>query len=130
MRLLLDTHVLIWWIGTPGKLSSAAHEAVSDAASAVHVSAASAWEVATKLRLGRLQEEAAAELVANFQAIVAGQRFRVLPIDHDDAILAGSLPMAHGDPFDRMLAAQSLRRDLVLVSIDAALDQSTCRRLW
>ena len=128
MRALLDTHAFLWWIADSKRLSSIAHRAIEDETNNIVVSAASAWEIATKFRLGRLPEgEAVAGDVAGS---VASQGFGELTISVADAERAGRLPGLHRDPFDRMLIAQALARDLVIVSIDTAFDRYGVNRLW
>lgn len=127
MKLLLDTHAFLWWLAGDTRLPVTARRAIQDADNVI-VSAATAWEITTKHRLGKLREAAAvAEDVA---AAIAGQSFEELSISVDDAVRAGRLPGPHRDPFDRMLVAQALSRNLTLVSIDKALDAYGVRRLW
>ena len=128
MRALLDTHAFLWWVADSKRLSAIAHRAIADETNNIVVSAASAWEIAAKFRLGRLPEgEAAAVDVAGS---VASQGFGELTISVADAERAGRLPGPHRDPFDRMLIAQALARDLVIVSIDTAFDRYGVNRLW
>ena len=128
MRLLLDTHAFLWWLTDSPRLSEPARQAIAAATNEVLVSAASAWEITTKHRLGRLPN---AEAVAsNVKEVIARQDFDELPISVDDAARAGSLPGPHRDPFDRMLIAQALLGNLVLVSNEALFDQYGVRRLW
>lgn len=126
--LLLDTHALIWWVGKSPRLSETARAAIADDATPVHVSAATAWEIATKVRLGRLSDMA--EFCDVMSAELAGQGFGELPVTVEDGRRAGLLPGPHGDPFDRMLIAQALDRDLTLVSIETPFDAYGIRRLW
>lgn len=113
MNLLLDTHVLLWWIaGEP--LDPEASTQIADPANLVCVSAASVWEMSIKQALGKLHLE------GDIEAVLADD-FEPVPITFDDARLAGSLPGHHRDPFDRMLVAQAQARDLILVSRDPAL---------
>ncbi len=128
MRLLLDTHTLIWWLAGDEKLSLRARDAIADEANAVAVSAASAMEVATKHRIGKLPD--AALLAQDFEAIVADQGFSELSISVRHARLAGEMGIAHKDPFDRLLIAQALAEDMVLVSNEARFDDSAVKRLW
>lgn len=128
MRLLLDTHALIWWLAGDEKLSLRAREAIADEANTVAVSAASAMEVATKHRIGKLPD--AALLAQDFEAILAGQGFSELSISVRHARLAGEMGIAHKDPFDRLLIAQALAEDMVLVSNEARFDDSSVKRLW
>ena len=128
MRLLLDTHAFLWWLAGSPRLSRSARRAIEDERNDVLISAASAWEITTKHRLGKLPE--AEEVALDISATIAGQGFDELAISVDDAGRAGRLPSPHRDPFDRVLAAQALARDLVLVSTDAAFDRFAVRRLW
>lgn len=128
MRLLLDTHAFLWWLEGNTRLPATVRRAIQDADNDVFVSAATAWEITTKHRLGKLQ--AAAAVAEDVAAAIAAQRFEGLPISVEDAARAGRLPGPHRDPFDRMLIAQALARDLTLVSIDTALDSYGVRRLW
>lgn len=118
MRLLLDTHALLWAVGDPGRLSQVARTLIEDRRNDLFVSAASAWELATKLRLGKLPD--AADLVDDWSATIERLVARELPISAAHARYAGSLAWDHRDPFDRMLAAQSILESLPLVSIDPA----------
>jgi PIN domain nuclease of toxin-antitoxin system len=128
VRLLLDTHALIWWlIGDPA-LSGSARSCIADDDNDVFVSAASGWEIATKFRLGKLPRAAA--LAADVAGVLAGQGFGELPVTLRDAQLAGELPGDHRDPFDRMLVAQAILADLTLVSNEAIFDRWAVRRLW
>lgn len=127
MAVLLDTHALLWYAAADARLPARVRGIVADPDTPRFASAASAWEIATKARLGKLD---AGALAADFVREVRAQGFRVLPIGAQDAQDAGSLPGPHGDPFDRMLAAQARRRGLVLVSSDAVLDQFDVTRLW
>ena len=128
MRLLLDTHAFLWWLAGSPRLSQAARRAIEDEANDLLVSAASAWEITTKHRLGKLPE--ADQVALDISGTVASQRFEELPISVDDAGRAGRLPGPHRDPFDRVLAAQALARDLVVVSTDPVFDRYAVRRLW
>ena len=128
MRLLLDTHALIWWFAGSAHLSARARQAIEDEANDVVVSAASAWEIATKHRLGKLPE--AVELALDIEERIAGQDFGELSITTADAARAGMLPGPHQDPFDRMLIAQAQAYNLVLVSNESLFDRYGIRRLW
>jgi PIN domain nuclease of toxin-antitoxin system len=126
---LLDTHVVLWTLGDPGKLSTAAHAVVADPQAQLMVSAASALEVATKVRIGRLP--GAEHLVATWEERLTDFRLVSLPVTTPHAVLAGSLAWDHPDPFDRLLAAQALHDNLVLVTIDSALrGLPGLRTLW
>lgn len=128
MRLLLDTHALIWWLAGDDALSRRAREAIADEDNPVAVSAASAMEVATKFRIGKLAQ--AALLAQNFEAIIAGQGFAELAISVHHARIAGEMNIVHKDPFDRLLIAQAQAEDMVLVSNEALFDGFAVKRLW
>ncbi len=128
MRLLLDTHALLWWLAEPERLSPAAHAAIADRNNQVLASAASGWEIATKARLGKLP--AASELVDDLPHLLAAQGFELLPITLRHGLHAGGYAMPHRDPFDRLLAAQAELGQLTLVSLDPALKAFPCRLLW
>lgn len=128
MRLLLDTHALIWWLAGDDALSSAAREAISDEGNPVAVSAASAMEIATKFRIGKLPD--AALLAQEFEGLVAEQGFDELAISVHHARLAGEMNIPHKDPFDRLLIAQAQAEDLVLVSNEVLFDGFAVKRLW
>ena len=118
MRVLLDTHVLLWWLLDENAVSRVARAAIADDANETLVSAASAWEIAIKTRLGRLDGEA---LLSAWADIIAGMRTTELPIESPDAILAGRLPWEHKDPFDRVIVAQALRRNLTIATRDSKI---------
>ena len=126
MRLLLDTHALLWWLAGSAQLSTAAREAVESNDS--YVSAASAWEISTKARLGKLP--GAAHLAFGFADQVRREGFLALPISLQHAERAGNLPGHHRDPFDRMLIAQAQADNMVLVSNETLFDAYGVTRLW
>ncbi len=128
MRLLLDTHAFIWWLAGDPALPASAQAAIIDAGNAVFVSAASTWEIATKHRIGKLPGVAA--IAADLDQAIADQGFLGLPISPRHGQAAGSLPGPHRDPFDRMLIAQAMLEDLVLVSNEQAFDAYGVRRSW
>jgi PIN domain nuclease of toxin-antitoxin system len=128
MRLLLDTHALLWWLEGNPRLSAAAQAAIGDLENTVLVSAASAWEIATKHRIGKLP--GAAVVAEDVEGCLVSQGFEALAISVGDGARAGRLTGAHRDPFDRMLIAQALAHDFVLVSNEAAFDAYGVRRLW
>jgi PIN domain nuclease of toxin-antitoxin system len=127
VRLLLDTHALLWWATLHPSLSPKARTAIADDSSEVYVSAASAWEIATKVRLGKLGWPVSAGSV---NAYAIGQGFRALPISLEHAERAGQLQMVRRDPFDRMLIAQAQAEDLLLVSNEALFDSTGVLRHW
>jgi len=127
-RLLLDTHALLWWLAEPERLSAKAHAAIQDSSNQVLVSAASAWELATKVRLGKL--EIASQLLAELPEVLTSQGFDLLPIQFSHGLRAGGYQQLHRDPFDRLLAAQAELEHLTLVSLDSALQAFPCQLLW
>lgn len=125
---LFDTHALIWWWNDNPLLPQTVRRALSNPANAFFVSAASAWEVATKVRLGKWQEaEEAAEL---FEALCERNGFELLPVSVAHGLLAGSLPGEHRDPFDRMIAAQAIHDGLVVITRDPSLAALGCATFW
>ena len=128
MRLLLDTHALLWWSSGDDQFSDNARAAIVDEDNEKLISAATAWEISTKYRLGKLPE--AEELVLDMSGYMANQNFIELPITLEHALRAGSLPGPHSDPFDRMLIAQAIVDDLVLVSNETVFDRYGVQRMW
>lgn len=126
--MLLDTHALIWWLAGDEALSRRARDAIADEANEIVVSAASAMEIATKFRIGKLP--GAALLAQNFEEVIAEQGFGELPISVRHARRAGDMNIAHKDPFDRLLIAQAQVEDRVLVSNEALFDEFAIKRLW
>jgi PIN domain nuclease of toxin-antitoxin system len=125
--LLLDTHAFLWFATGDEALSIAAREAITTTTD-VFVSAASAWEVRTKYRLGKLPS--AAVLAHDLSAAVRRLALTELPVSFADGDLAGALVGTHRDPFDRMLIAQSLNHELALVSNETVFDEFGVTRMW
>ena len=115
MRLLLDSHVVLWWLRRDSTLSRLARQAIADAESLVFVSAATVWEIAIKQNIGKL------DAPADLRAQLEFHQFDSLPITQAHAYAAGFLPLHHNDPFDRMLVAQALTEDLTIVTRDPRL---------
>jgi len=128
MRLLLDTHTLLWWLSDDRNLPPSTRKLMTRGNSSLLVSAASAWEIAIKVRLGKLQ--GASELAADFMGYLAREQFEALPVTVEHAVRAGLLPGPHKDPFDRMLIAQAQAENIPIISNDAAFDDYRVRRLW
>lgn len=129
MKILLDTHSLLWAILTPSKLSAKALTAVEDNANIVLVSAASIWEIAIKVRLGKLPEAEGIE--RDLLAVIEEEAgYYLLPIDGANALRAARFTSPHRDPFDRMIAAQALAEDIPVISRDLKLDSFGVRRIW
>jgi len=128
VRLLLDTCTFLWFVGDAKELSARARDAFADPANEVFLSAASAWEIAVKHRLGKLP------LPSSPDAFVPAQRaahgIEPLPMDEEAALHVAKLPDLHHDPFDRMLVAQALVAGLVLLTPDDSIRQYPARTLW
>lgn len=128
VRLLLDTHALLWWFTDDSRLSAPARTAIADETAAVFVSAVCALEIAVKHRLGKLEQ--ADEAIRRYDELVTADGFRHLPTAHYHCLRAGGYAVPHRDPFDRLLAAQGELEDLVLVTRDPAFEQFEVRTLW
>jgi PIN domain nuclease of toxin-antitoxin system len=128
VKVLLDTHTLLWATLSPASLSEEAAAIIADESNVILVSAASAWEIATKVRLGKLP--GAETLEREFLDVMEDAGYTLLAIDAASALRAGRLTGEHRDPFDRMIAAQALGEDLLVVSRDAQLDLFGVRRIW
>jgi PIN domain nuclease of toxin-antitoxin system len=128
MRYLLDTHALLWWFTDDPRLSQIARDAIADEANTILVSAASAWEISTKHRLGKLNE--AADAVRRFDELVVADGFQHLPVSHFHGLKAGGYGVPHRDPFDRMLAAQSELEGVPLLTCDPAFAAFGTRTVW
>lgn len=128
LRALLDTHALLWWLSDDPALSRSARKIIADTRNSLVVSAASAWEIAIKVRLGRLPT--AVDLVSDLTGYVKREGFEILSISADHGIRAGLLPGPHKDPFDRMLIAQAQAENIPVISNEAALDTYGIRCLW
>jgi len=128
MRALLDTHTFLWWLTESSRLSEAVRRSIFDPSNDKLISAASAWEITTKHRLGKLP--GADPIASDLPRAIAAQGFEELPVSVADAARAGALSGPHRDPFDRLLIAQALSRDLVLISNESTFDDYGIRRLW
>jgi len=128
VKVLFDTHALLWAALGSKRLSPLAREIVADEANELFVSAVSAWEISTKVRLGKLPE--AIDFEREFLSDIADAGYTLLPIDAASALRAGRFTSEHRDPFDRMIAAQAIAGDLLVLSNDAKLDAFGVRRLW
>lgn len=127
MKILLDTQILFWWFSEPGKLSRRARSLIEDSDNSILVSAATAWELAIKAALGKID---ALPLVVDLPALVAEEGFFELAITVAQATRAGLLPLHHRDPFDRLLVAQAQELNIPILSSDRLLDQYDLKRLW
>lgn len=125
--LLLDTHVVVWWLLGDPKLPPRVRSAI-DAAPAAHVSAATTWEVSIKLALGKLELNLARD--TSFPAACREHGFDLVDVTHADAEAVAALPPARSDPFDRLLAATARRRGWTLVTRDPAFARLQAATLW
>lgn len=128
MRLLLDTHALVWWLEDSPRLGPRVLDLLKDPDNQIFVSAVSAYEAAYKHHRGRWPE--AGPLVAAFEAIVVAQQFDLLPLSAAHAVRAGAFPREHRNPFDRMLVAQAMVEGVGLVSKDEGLRGMGAEVVW
>lgn len=128
MRILLDTHTLLWYALDDPSLSAVARSHIIDPANDVFISPASYWEVAIKLSVGKLTLNKPYEQFMD--DAIRGNGFEVLPILVSHTGVVSTLPFHHRDPFDRLLVSQALAEDIPLLSNDAVLDQYGIRRIW
>lgn len=125
--ILLDTHALLWWLGNRARLSHVARQAIENPENKAMVSAASAWEIVIKHRLGKLH---AGEILADFERILDEEGFAELPITTAHALHVSSVKSANKDPFDQLLAAQAQLENLPIVSADKFFDRQAVQRIW
>jgi PIN domain nuclease of toxin-antitoxin system len=128
LRALLDTHALLWWLSDDPALTRAVRKIIAQTKNTLTVSAASAWEIAIKVRLGKLPT--AADLAADFSGLIEREGFQLLAISAEHGIRAGLLPGPHKDPFDRMLIAQAQAENMPLISNEVSFESYGVRRLW
>ncbi len=128
MRLLLDTHALLWWWTDDPQLSDSARTLIADEGNLILVSAASAWEIATKHRMGKLAE--AGEATTRFNELVEADGFIHLPVTYLHSLKAGGYGVEHRDPFDRVLAAQSELESAILITRDPVFSLFDTRVVW
>jgi len=123
VRLLLDTHVLLWWLADDLKLTRVSRAIIANPDNEVLVSSVSLWEISIKAALGRIEVE-----LDDLEAAIARNGFRPLPIGFRHALTAGRLPAVHCDPFDRMLIAQASVEELRVVSHDRVFERYNLSR--
>ncbi len=128
MRILLDSHALIWWLSDDPRLSPVARALIADVSNTVLVSSASAWELSTKVRLGRLTD--ATGVIPRLPDVFLELGMTELPVTVAHAVEAGSLPGPHRDPFDRMLIAQSRIEQVPVVTIDPVFQTYAVDVIW
>jgi len=127
VRVLLDTHVVIWWLQGASRLSRRAATILSNRDNGILVSAVVGWELAIKVSLGKFKP---ASILDDLDRMLVGESFSDLPISLEMAVRAGLLPSYHCDPFDRMLVAQAQSLNIPILSADAILDRYDVKRLW
>jgi PIN domain nuclease of toxin-antitoxin system len=128
MRLLFDTHALIWFAEDHPHLSAPARTAIADGEDEVYCSIASIWEMAIMLSLGKLKMSMPLE--GPFERLLARNGFRLIPVEYAHAARVAALPWHHRDPFDRLLVAQAMVEGMALLSHDGQLDAYGIKRIW
>ena len=127
-RFLIDTHVLLWWLFDDPRLTDTARETIREPDNVIFLSSASAWEISTKFRLGKMPH--AGKAAENLPSLLRESRIEELPITIAHALAAGALPGPHRDPFDRMLIAQGRLENLPIVTSDSAFKQYQVSLVW
>jgi PIN domain nuclease of toxin-antitoxin system len=128
LKLLLDTHVLLWWLDDDPRLSSRCRDAIADPQSAILVSVATVWEIAIKAGLGQL--DMPPDLGRYLHSQIHRNSFDVLPVGFAHAVAVRDLPWHHKDPFDRLLIAQSRTEQIPIASADAVLASYEVELVW
>ncbi len=128
MRLLIDTHVLIWWVQEPKKIRKTIRDDISNDENEVFVSAVSAWEIANKVRIGKLRF--AQDILDSFEESIRLLNFEHLPVSAKHAVAGAKIEAPHKDPFDRMLAGQALVEGMKLISADPQFKQLGVETVW
>ena len=128
MRLLLDTHVLLWWHDQPARLTETAYGAINDPGNDVFLSVVNGWEIQIKAQLGKLTLSKPLRLLLQEEQATNG--FRVLPVTIEHIYALDSFPLHHSDPFDRLLIAQAHHEGLTLVTHDPQLSTYSISLLW
>jgi PIN domain nuclease of toxin-antitoxin system len=128
LRALLDTHALLWWLSDDPALTRTARKIIAETKNTLIIGAASAWEIAIKVRLGKLPT--ATDLAADFSALIEREGFQPSDISAEDGIRAGLLPGPHKDPFDRMLIAQAQAEHMPVISNEVSFESYGVRRIW
>lgn len=128
MRCLVDTHTFLWAIRSPEDLTDRARSILMDPTAELFISIATPWEMAIKAGIGKLDN--AAEILDNFESLIAAGGYRILETSIRHLIQGGRLPLYHKDPFDRLLAAQALDLRLPILSGDDVFDKYGVKRVW
>ena len=127
MTVLLDTHILQWWLDDPVQLSESAKSAIENRTNSIMISAVVPWELAIKTNIGKLRDHG---LLANWASKMVAEGFQEVPVESAHAIRAGLLPLHHKDPFDRLLVAQAQSTGWPIISADPVFDSYGVRRIW
>jgi PIN domain nuclease of toxin-antitoxin system len=127
MNLLLDTHTLIWLLEGDANLSAAAKEQIENPANTNFVSVATFWEIAIKVSLKKLEMQIP---IQNLKQLVWENGIEVLPITIENTLFVSQLPFYHKDPFDRLLVAQAVNENMILVSRDEAMPLYNVQTIW
>jgi PIN domain nuclease of toxin-antitoxin system len=127
LKLLLDTHTAIWAVDSPDRLGRRGRQLIEDQANEILISAVVPWEIAIKMNSGKMPPHV---LATDFLQVLHEEEFTSLEIDPLHAIRSGLLPFHHRDPFDRLLAAQSLELGVPLISVDTVFDHYGVHRIW
>ncbi|AFY73531.1 hypothetical protein Syn7502_01463 [Synechococcus sp. PCC 7502] len=128
MRILLDTHTFLWWVADDPKLSVNAKAIIANPDNDVYFSVVSAWEIIIKVGTGKLTLSEAPETY--IPSRVASNQFEILPVQMSHILRVNSLPNFHKDPFDRLLIAQSMEENLLIVTIDNLIIQYPVKSIW
>jgi PIN domain nuclease of toxin-antitoxin system len=128
MRLLLDTHVLLWWHDQPARLTETAYDAINDLGNDVFISVVNGWEMQIKAQLGKLTLPKPLHVILQEEQATNG--FRLLPVTIEHVYALDSFPLHHRDPFDRLLIAQAHQEGMTLVTHDPKLSPYSVSLLW
>jgi PIN domain nuclease of toxin-antitoxin system len=128
VKFLLDTHTVLWWLDDHPRLSAKARQLITDSSNECWLSTVSVFEIASKHRLGKLLLPPT--LLQGWSTTAQKENWRLLPVTLEHAAYAGTHPSLHGDPFDRLLAAQSKIEDLTLLTIDPAFASFASNTVW
>ena len=128
MRVLLDTHVLLWWHDQPARLTETAYDAINDLGNDVFISVVNGWEMQIKAQLGKLTLPKPLHVILQEEQATNG--FRLLPVTIEHVYTLDSFPLHHREPFDRLLIAQVHQEGLTLVTHDPKLFPYSVSLLW
>lgn len=128
MKLILDSHALIWWMDRHGQLSETAYECISEPENELLISAATVWEIGIKVGLGKLS--LSLDYKAWMETSLASLEAVILPVTIQYSAVQAKLPYHHGDPFDRLIAAQAITDGIAILSRDEQFDAYGVSRIW